>query len=102
MIVPLSSHAACQSAAPLERRPEFNMVCLCHCTQLYKEPLHLQILSAQATALDGAGMTPTVLQCTTVRQEGPLPREDTAISVHYRNIKFFGTLGFHCVFGPQM
>lgn len=67
------------------------MVCLCHCTQLYKEPLHLQILSAQATALDGAGMTPTVLQCTTVRQEGLLPRQDTAISVHYRNIKFFGT-----------
>lgn len=40
-----------------------------------------KIFSAQATALDGAGMTPTVLQCTTVRQEGPLPREDTAVSV---------------------
>lgn len=37
-------------------------------------------------------MTPTVLQCTTVRQEGPLPREDTAISVFTTGIlNFFGS-----------
>lgn len=34
---------------------------------------YLQILSSQATALDGAEVTPTVLQCTTVRQEGRAP-----------------------------
>lgn len=36
----------------------------------------LNITHPVSSGLDGAGLNPTVLQCTTVGQGGPLPRED--------------------------
>lgn len=61
----------------------------------------LQTPSASTAALAGAGVTPTVLQCTTVRQEGPLPCEGTIIPLFNSAVSIFLiTLGF--VGGPQI
>lgn len=65
---------------------------LCHRLRVYRRAFTLQIPPARSAALDGAGATPTVLQCTTVRQEGPLPQR-TDPSAHCRNNAISGSGG---------
>lgn len=50
---------------------------VCVAAPSFTKSFFITILSV---VLDRAGVTPTVLQCTTVRQEGPLPHEGTASS----------------------